>query len=153
MATNAERQKAFRQRLKAARDRLHRLLPNEVWLPDWLEDDPHRGLDALLFTLRELVLSDDSKTEASVTAGDAEMYFEVTADLPEEPEEDGEWNIRRNLLSSAFTAWTGPAVSKLWRDGEPVRLQVVVRALVDKRKLKAAQRRLEREEERGIIVT
>jgi hypothetical protein len=144
--TNAERQKAFRERMKSCRDQLRRLLPDRIWLLDgnWIDDDPHRGIDVLLFTLRELVLV--SEVEADSTFSDRkEMIFEISADSVPSPE-NGEWDVGQGLRSQAFTAWAGPAVRKLWEDGEPVRFRVTVEALVDKRKLKAAQRKLDEED-------
>jgi hypothetical protein len=148
--SNAERQRAHRQRFQMFRDLLKASLPR-AYFPeaDWL-GSPRGGLDTVLYVLRELVRGRHAKLKAE-RIDEHGLRFEVSAPIPESPQIAAWWdgNIYAYLVSRAFSAWAGKAATRLWSDGEPVRFRVTIEPVVNKRKLKAAEKAIAEEEAEG----
>jgi hypothetical protein len=156
MATNAERQKAYRERMKRYRRQLKDQTPMRPGWADgeWLDkrdpDNERTHVDLILYTLRETIraYSNDDEEASGIedvrTMGTHGISFEVNVGLLECLPED----LRAALLSSAFIAWTGRGIAKLWEnDDAPVRFAVTIEPLADKRRLKKADQEVEDETE------
>lgn len=153
--SNAERQRRYREKLKAQRDQLRCLLPPPVlgaW-SDWIDRyaQPDRfnqnqlnaegQLATILYVLSALLRQGEVSSLAA-NEDEPSIGFTVTADMPKRVTDEND--IGRMLRSAAFYGWT-PAGVRLWDAGEPVKLQVTIAARFDKRKLKAMQRRVNAE--------
>lgn len=132
--SNAERQKRYRARRgEQAR--------NSELSYVGMDRDPTEYARTIMATLVAVIRAGEAKAEISLNSDDM-LLIEVESNPRTVPDEV------RDLLSGWMTEpWLSRAAVRLWDDGEPMRFAIRVEALSDKRKLKAAERKLEREEQ------